>query len=1324
MKLKITLVGILLLLMHAPLVYADGANMVFRRISMEDGLSNSQVKSIYKDSRGYLWVGTVQGLNRYDGFRFKQYFKRNGQEQSLPDNIVSQVFEDAEGTLWVQTVEGYCRMDVTTETFDSHVTAWMAAHGMKGAPAHIVADGRRNLWIDVDGRGCYYYDFSRSHATFVPYADKQRRLPRVSVVSITPLADAALLNYFDGTLVKVSASGRVLWVNRYFPEHGGDKIFYRTFVDRHNNLWTYTGEHTYLYTAATRQWRELPHAMVEDISQDRSGQVWLATDHEGLLIMNSDGQLLSQLQSGRESDQLPDNTIVCLHYDDLGCMWIGSYKCGLAYHYEGQTTFGIHPLGDVCTITEDRQGNWWCGTNDSGLMVYNVATGSVRNIPMAATHLGSNIIVSSLTASDGSLWFGTFHGGLARYRDGQFQVWRKQTGGLSSDNIWSLAELPGGIIAIGTLGGGLQLLNPNTGQFTTYDHEHGGLQDDYVLSLSTDNNGNLLVGTSQDFSILNLANRRITNWHQTGNGDRLNSPAVQQIYVDSRGLIWLATASGLNVLDRKADQLMVVGLGSLQQEPEIRSVTEDRQGAMWVATSQSVKCIRVTAVDKGWQFFVNSYNASDGLQSRLFNMRSIYTTTAGDIIVGGMDGINVISPQRIHKQPRTDHIIFSGLMIFDHSLQVGEKFNGHVILTKALNESRELTLGHEENAFTIELASSNLGVPENSRFQYRLRGFSDSWQLTAENQPNITFTNLAPGKYTLEVRLVDDNGRPAAEISPLAITIRPPFYLTVWAYLFYLLVICGILYWVYRWAKNRQDERLRQVEEEKQHELEQTRQLFFTNMGHELRTPLTLIVSPLPGIISKEMDSTIRGKLQLIERNARQLLVMVNQLLDFRKLLVSGYTLQLRRGDIIAFIQNACNKFTELSDKGIILTFYSSQEHFYMDFDSDKVEKIINNLLSNAFKFTPQGGRVDVSVTEKDHTTLVLKVADDGIGISDADKEHIFERFYQAQAHEHKGGSGIGLNLVAEFARLHGGTVEVSDNPGGGTVFMVTLPIRNGSAEGGEFVETFAPEAPSATPAPRPVMPAEGASANELLLVDDNEDFLEFMVSELTPEFRVVTAHNGVEALQKVEQHRPDVVLTDVMMPQMDGNQLCKLLKRDASTAAIPIMIFTARLSEENEIESRECGADDYITKPFNLELLKMRIRRLVSHMPVGSDGKIDPRISDEEITPMDQQMVQEATAYVEKNLDDPDLNVEMMSAALNMSRVSLYRHLVSTTGKTPSEFIRLIRLRHAEQLLMKSQLSISEIAYRVGFSSQRYFSKCYKDLYGYMPSQYKDRKE
>lgn len=618
---------------------------------------------------------------------------------------------------------------------------------------------------------------------------------------------------------------------------------------------------------------------------------------------------------------------------------------------------------------------------------------------------------------------------------------------------------------------------------------------------------------------------------------------------------------------------------------------------------------------------------------------------------------------------------------------------------------------------------------------YKLEGFNNDWLTLPVGVHNVTFTNLAPGKYVLRVKAINSDGYVGIKEATLGIVVNPPFWMSWWAYLLYAAGLVVVLFLArYRMLKREREKfHLQQIENEvaKNEEINNMKFRFFTNVSHELRTPLTLIISPLEGMLKETTDELQSTRLQLMYRNAQRLLHLVNQLLDFRKGEMSTHQLSLSEGDIISYVHSVCNSFLLMADKKHIqFSFFSGIDTFSMAFDADKVGKIVMNLLSNAFKFTPEGGRVTVMIEHVTGTpdTLEIKIADTGIGISDVDKEHIFDRFYQA---DHKGveettGNGIGLSLVRDFVTLHEGEVKVFDNIGTGSVFVIQFPVKHvetqvqlpeetGMSVGDEEDREMKEEVREETG--RKDFPL-------LLVVDDNEDFRIFMRYSLELQYRVKLAVNGNEAWEMMQEELPDLVISDVMMPQMDGNELCRLIKQDKRIAHIPVILLTARQNTEAKLEGLQTGADDYVTKPFNMTILVLRIRKLIelSRYHRVTQGMIDPAPSEIVITSLDEKLIEKAIKYVEDNMSRTELSVEELSRELGMSRVHLYKKLLQITGKTPIEFIRVIRLKRAAQLLRESQLHVSEVAFEVGFNNPKYFSRYFKDEFGVLPSVYQEK--
>lgn len=734
-------------------------------------------------------------------------------------------------------------------------------------------------------------------------------------------------------------------------------------------------------------------------------------------------------------------------------------------------------------------------------------------------------------------------------------------------------------------------------------------------------------------------------------------------------------------------------------------------------------------------FDSRAYNSEDGLQNCDFNQRSIKTLHNGIIAIGGLYGVNVFAPDHIRYNKMLPNVMFTGLSLFDEAVKVGQSYGGRVLIKKELNDVENVEFDYKQNIFSVSFASDNYNLPEKTQYMYKLEGFNNDWLTLPVGVHNVTFTNLAPGKYVLRVKAINSDGYVGIKEATLGIVVNPPFWMSWWAYLLYAAGLVVVLFLArYRMLKREREKfHLQQIENEvaKNEEINNMKFRFFTNVSHELRTPLTLIISPLEGMLKETTDELQSTRLQLMYRNAQRLLHLVNQLLDFRKGEMSTHQLSLSEGDIISYVHSVCNSFLLMADKKHIqFSFFSGIDTFSMAFDADKVGKIVMNLLSNAFKFTPEGGRVTVMIEHVTGTpdTLEIKIADTGIGISDVDKEHIFDRFYQA---DHKGveettGNGIGLSLVRDFVTLHEGEVKVFDNIGTGSVFVIQFPVKHvetqvqlpeetGMSVGDEEDREMKEEVREETG--RKDFPL-------LLVVDDNEDFRIFMRYSLELQYRVKLAVNGNEAWEMMQEELPDLVISDVMMPQMDGNELCRLIKQDKRIAHIPVILLTARQNTEAKLEGLQTGADDYVTKPFNMTILVLRIRKLIelSRYHRVTQGMIDPAPSEIVITSLDEKLIEKAIKYVEDNMSRTELSVEELSRELGMSRVHLYKKLLQITGKTPIEFIRVIRLKRAAQLLRESQLHVSEVAFEVGFNNPKYFSRYFKDEFGVLPSVYQEK--
>ncbi|TRX44815.1 response regulator [Bacteroides sp. HF-5092] len=1319
----------------------------FKHLEVSDGLSNNSVNTICKDRDGFMWFGTATGLNRYDGYTFKIYQHAENDPGSLPDNYITDIVEMPDGRFWINTARGYVLFDKERDCFITDVTGFMKNLESGGVPEQVFVDREGNICLSVAGEGCYRYK-EGGKRLFFSYVEHS--LPEYGVTQIAECSDGLLLIYNTGLLVCLDhATLAIKWksddIKKYIP--AGKTIEFSLFVDRDNCIWAYSLMGIWAYDCGTKSWRtdltgiwsSRPDVIIHAVAQDIEGRIWVGKDYDGIDVLEKEtGKVTSLVTHDDNGRSLPHNTIYDLYADRDGIMWVGTYKKGVSYYSESIFKFNMYEWGDITCIEQADENRLWLGTNDHGILLWNRSTGKAEPFWRDAEGQLPNPVVSMLKSKDGKLWVGTFNGGLYCMNGSRVRSYKESTGNaLASNNVWALVEDDKGRIWIASLGGGLQCLEPLSGIFETYTSNNSALLENNVTSLCWADNNTLFFGTAnQGVGMMDMRTREIKKIQGQSGNVKLSNDAVNHVYKDSRGLVWIATREGLNVYDTRRHMFLDLSPVAEAKGNFIAAITEDQERNMWVSTSRKVIRVTVASDGKGnYLFDSRAYNSEDGLQNCDFNQRSIKTLHNGIIAIGGLYGVNVFAPDHIRYNKMLPNVMFTGLSLFDEAVKVGQSYGGRVLIEKELNDVENVEFDYKQNIFSVSFASDNYNLPEKTQYMYKLEGFNNDWLTLPLGVHNVTFTNLAPGKYVLRVKAINSDGYVGIKEATLGIVVNPPFWMSWWAYLLYAVGLVIVLFLArYRMLKREREKfHLQQIENEvaKNEEINNMKFRFFTNVSHELRTPLTLIISPLEGMLKETTDELQSTRLQLMYRNAQRLLHLVNQLLDFRKGEMSTHQLSLSEGDIISYVHSVCNSFLLMADKKHIqFSFFSGIDTFSMAFDADKIGKIVMNLLSNAFKFTPEGGRVTVMVEHVAGTPdiLEIKITDTGIGISDVDKEHIFERFYQA---DHKGveettGNGIGLSLVRDFVTLHEGEVKVFDNIGMGSVFVIQFPVKHvetqvqlpeerGIPVGDEEDKEMKEEAREET---------ERKNFPLLMIVDDNEDFRIFMRYSLELQYRVKLAVNGQEAWEMMQEELPDLVISDVMMPQMDGNELCRLIKQDKRTAHIPVILLTARQNTEAKLEGLQTGADDYVTKPFNMTILVLRIRKLIelSRYHRVTLGMIDPAPSEIVITSLDEKLIEKAVKYVEDNMSRTELSVEELSRELGMSRVHLYKKLLQITGKTPIEFIRVIRLKRAAQLLRESQLHVSEVAFEVGFNNPKYFSRYFKDEFGVLPSVYQEK--
>lgn len=1362
---------------------AQPARYQFTRLDMSNGLSHNQVNCILKDEEGFVWFGTMSGLNRYDGYNFKAFKYNRRDTASLSDNYISAIFPLPENRLWIDTRNGVNIYNPRTENFDHREAAYLEKLSLPaGTINRIVKDRKGNFWFLYNRGGLYRYDPSRKQALSI-FPDQVGTGSGFSPTDIMDLKEDQPGNYWlirrnglfeemDGKSLKI-----IYRSNALASTNIGASSVYNLFIDRDGCCWIYVTSDVrgvYCFDPATKSFQHLSREngrlnndLINGITQDNKGLIWIGTDHGGINLVDKKNFSFTSLLYNPEDDKsISQNSIYSLYKDNTGIIWAGTYKKGAAYYNENLSRFPLYKheytrtgslsYDDINRFAEDPGGNLWIGTNGGGLIYFDRKKNIFRQYlhdPHQPNSLCNDVIVALCLDHENKLWIGTYYGGLDCFDGKTFIHYRHNPGdphSLSNNSVWDIYEDYLKNLWIGTLGGGLDRFDRQSKAFVHYPT--GSVSGDpvnFISVLTGDASGNLWIGTAGGIEVMNIASGKITGYvHRDRDSNSLSNDNVISLLPDSRGWVWVGTREGLNLFDTVHKTFRLFTRQDGLPDNTILTMLEDHDHNLWIATPNGLSNMIIRpGPDAGtYSFSCKNYDELDGLQGREFNEKAAYETRGGELAFGGPNGFNLFDPSKIRINTRIPPVILTDLQIFNRSVQVGEKIKGHVILSQAMPLTASVTLPFTANDFSIEFAALSFAHSEKNQYAYELEGFNKDWITADGNIHKATYTNLDPGKYIFRVKAANNDGVWNEQGASLVITVLPPFWRTPLAYLIYALLITGALWLARRiiLEKERMNFRIAQQQREAQrmHELDMMKIRFFTNISHEFRTPLTLILSPIEKLVQQQGDPQQKKHLQLIQRNAKRLLNLVNQLLDFRKLEVQEIRLNPVTGDIIRFILEVANSFTDIAEKkNIRFTIRTGLDTLETEYDPDKLERILFNLLSNAFKFTPENGGITLSVElqaagenkGEDYSLLQIKVRDTGIGIPPEKLEKIFERFFQ---HEVPGsvmnqGSGIGLSITREFVRLHKGLISAESEPGKGSCFTVVLPLADPSLR----------KAPSASERVIPLMTPEENRAKppvashplhirhaKIMLVEDNEDFRFYLKDNLQVYYHILEAANGKEAWNRILAAAPDLVVSDIMMPEMNGIELSKKLKKDPRTESIPLILLSARVSEEQQIEGYETGANDYITKPFNFEILLSRIRNLLAEKKLqkkaAQAARAEIPVSELEVSSQDEKLLKDAVAAVEKNMDNPDFSVEELSRCLFISRVALYKKLLAITGKTPIEFIRTLRLKRAAQLLQKSGKTVAEVAYEVGFNNPKAFAKYFRQEYHTLPSEYARQKE
>lgn len=1320
-------------------------NLSFDFYSQENGLSNNQIHCALQDKEGWMWFGTSQGVCRFDGYKFT-VFKNNPEDSaSLEGNLVRTIFEDHKGQLWVGTENGGLnKFNREKETFQHYFNRGKNAVLKDATVTSIGEDVSGTLWVGTDN---YLYRI-----------DEESKLTRIKPDNIPDFS-----SYFR--VVRADKTGRI-WVGTgiglfvYDPQKNlAEKISLPNLPGTNQEIWDITFENDqtawigtyagglYLVDVASHKAVHLVidpenerSNTVRAISQDRSGKFWIGTRGGLYIYEKNKGTVAFYCHDEREPRSLVNNSVQCITHDRKGDVWIGT-RNGIDFLIEErQNIHGYKAMpgddrylnsSEIYTFWIDPSGNIWVGTESGGINILNRHTG--RFTYMVPNHgnpnsVSRNCIKALLDDGKNNLWIGTFLGGLdlLNLPTGRFTHYRhnaEDPASISDDRVWALLKDSKDNIWVGT-SMGVDKFDPLAKSFIHYTNLVNNQQVNWIHE---DSDHDIWIGAT-DVIIYNPETHKITRIEE----------ATRNMLQDSKGRLWLATMNnGLALVSKEKGILRYYTEKNGLANNQTLAILEDNEHFLWISTTNGL-----SKFDPSTEGFHN-FSQKNGFQNNQFTYGAAYKSASGELLFGGISGFNIFDPSKIKSGDYLAPIVITDLKIFNKSVKIGSRKKD--ILTKSITETREIDLKHSQNSITLDFASfdyaNNLGL----QYSYILEGFDKDW-----NEPSVsrsaTYTNLDPGEYHFRVKTVSIDRRENNSGPVLTIIVSPPYWQTWWFRALIFISIFGLLYVVFNFILNKEklknDLVLERMKAKKLHELDMMKLRFYTNISHEIRTPLTLILGPLEKLRNGSLPQTeIKGHVDVMYRNATQLHQLINQLLDFRKLETGNLKINLSRGDMVSFLEGIVRSFDDFArEKEITLKFNSLKKEIVTGFDADKLAKIMNNLLSNAFKFTGKGGKITVNVSlvfdsdenepvgeSADRQMVEISVKDTGVGISESNLERIFSRFFQVEGNT-QSGTGIGLALTRELVKLHKGKIFVVSKPGRGSKFTVQLPFEDVASR-----ELAVKEEPQYRVEAVQHEPDADESVNEqiaagrkiMLVVDDNADVRYFIKSHFQLSYHVIEAANGLEGWNTTLKTIPDIVITDVMMPEIDGFELCRKIRKDERTSHIPILLLTALGSREHEIEGLSAGADDFITKPFDLVLLQTKVENIISvrqSLKQKYAGEMLLQPSNVMLTSPDERFLQKAIEVVEKYISDPDLDIERFAIEIGVSRMQLYRKLNAMTEMTVKEFIRNIRLKRAAQMLVQKKLNVSEIAYAVGFKDLSHFRKCFRQEFGMSATDYIER--
>lgn len=1322
-------------------VLAQPKQLSFDKLTVESGLSQSGVLAIAQDSIGFMWFGTKDGLNRYDGRRFEVFKSniKNGASISSSQNI-NALLTDNKGSLWVGTQDGLNKYVAETKNFERFYNKPADKFSLSNNTVRcLYEDKKGNVWVGTEN-GLNKLKANGKFERFFCEEGIGDGLINPIIKAVFEASDGVLWVGTQNGLVALAQKDKKYKFKTYFHSDTdgasiSDNDINTITEDKSKNLWIGTHFKGINQLRADREGfvrfntynSGLLSNIIRKVLVDKQGKLWFATIN-GISIYNPTTKTFeNQIHNPESSTSLNQNSIYDIFEDKVGSVWVGTYYGGVNVYHPNAIQFQIYKYYSyknslssniISALAEDKLGNLWIGTEAEGLNYFDRKSKVFSSFKAkdGQNSLSSNLIKAISIDLKGNVWIAAYEGGVDYYSR-ETKLFKNYslsaTNSFSAKRVTTLTADWQNRVWVGTKGKGLYLYNKQTDSFNSLNNHSVTyhLSAANITYLYQDYEKTLWVATDEGLFFLRQGS---TSFVKLLVRDTLYFNQISFIAQSFNGqMLFGSYNAGLAFYNPKSKRARFYTTKEGLPSNTIAAIAEDDLHRVWISTDKGLAWLN--------NGLVKVYDRNDGLPGNVFNYHSVLKDRAGTLFFGGYNGLVSFYPKDIQLNNVKPKVVFTHLRLFNDEIDVRK---GGDILSKSLNKTESLALNYQQNVFSIDFSALNFVKSRKNKFLYKLDGFEAEWNEVKE--PTATFSNLPPGIYYLLVKGSNNDGVYNDAPRSLQIIIKPPFWRTWWAYIIYAIAFVALFYLVLRFLLIRA---LLKTE----HDVNQMKLEFFTNVSHEIRTPLTLILGPLEKIIQDtDTNYGLNKQLLMIQKNAKRLMRLVNELMDFRKIESGKMPLNLSVDNIVSFVNEIYLSFQTLAQQqNIDYTFESDDQEIELYFDKEQLEKVIFNLLSNAFKFTTEAHpKITVDI-QQENQYVFIRITDNGKGIAEENKEKLFTDFYQVPNHQQRNlGTGIGLSLSKSIAKLHHGDLILEQSESS-TSFCLSLMKGNAQYKPNEVSANLTQEESSLYQINTNIQELSFTKIEKktsivgnmplLLVVDDNPEVKDFIVNTLNPYYQVIQANNGKEALQLAFDKIPDVVISDVMMPEMDGFELCSRLKTDIRTSHIPIVLLTARSSEVHELEGLKTGADVYLTKPFNITKLRIIVDNLIA-LHQNMREKFSQRFSLEpsvlQVDSSDEEFLSKVMQLLEDNISNSEFNVNLFASEIGMSTPVFYKKIDALTGLTVNNFVKSIRLKRAAQLLQQKAGNISEIAYMVGFNDAKYFSKEFKKQYGKSPSE------